>query len=311
MSHMNEAFRKLSSWIGIPAVCVASTLSIPQAQAQTLQNPYWFPLANSDCPLRGPEKATGLVIWSHGRVLVGEDSTAPTPPYIQTLCANGWDTVRFNRLGVGDNLTDSPPVLIKKIHKYKEQGYQQIILAGQSYGSFESLIAAGPQIDTQSDINAVIAVAPAAFGTNKDGSSQLNATRLYEALEKVSGTKIMLFFFHGDIFDPGGRGPKSNEILARRSTASVVVDRPAGFETHWAANEQSFARYYGPCIVSFVSNRSFDDNNRSFDAYKDCPPSGLSAYENTKPPTPPSGHPVATASNRASSGTASAMTGPR
>ena len=38
----------------------------------------------------------------------------------------------------------------------------------------------------------------------------------------------MLFFFHGDDFDPGGRGgTASRAILSKRSIGFAVVDQPA------------------------------------------------------------------------------------
>src|SRR5215471_9601910 len=57
--------------------------------------------------LLGPERATGVIVWNHGRSLLVEDSESPTPPFLRTLRAAGWDVLRFNRPREGDTLTDS------------------------------------------------------------------------------------------------------------------------------------------------------------------------------------------------------------
>jgi hypothetical protein len=52
----------------------------------------------------------------------------------------------------------------------------------------------------------------------------LNATRLYPLLERIQTAKVVLFFFHGDDFDPGGRGDGSRNALARRGVPFAVFD---------------------------------------------------------------------------------------
>jgi len=52
--------------------------------------------------------------------------------------------------------------------------------------------------------------------------------------------RVALFFFDGDIFDPGGGAPIADEILDARGLAHLVVDRPAGLLTHWASITPAF-----------------------------------------------------------------------
>lgn len=68
----------------------------------------------------------------------------------------------------------------------------------------------------------------------------------------------MLFYFHGDEFDPGGRGERSRDILAERHLDFVVIDQPPQLATHWAAATQRFARLYGDCIVAFLKADHFE-----------------------------------------------------
>jgi pimeloyl-ACP methyl ester carboxylesterase len=132
----------------------------------------------------------------------------------------------------------------------KARGYRTVVLAGQSYGAFMSLMAA----DISNDVNAVIAVAPAAFGPVRENSRMgaLNASRLYPLLEHVRRANIMLFYFRDDIYDPGGRGPRSEQILSERERAHLVVDQPTGLATHWAGSTKEFGTRFGSCIVDFA-----------------------------------------------------------
>ena len=151
--------------------------------------------------LLGPQRAAGVIVWSHGRSVDAEDWKSPTPPYLRVLRAAGWDVLRFDRLRQDDTLGGSSRALAGLATRLKHQGYRRIVLAGQSFGAFLALMAA----DDTDDVDAVVATAPAAFGDFEDyyDSWRLNATRLFPLLERVRRARVMLFFFHGDDFDPG------------------------------------------------------------------------------------------------------------
>jgi pimeloyl-ACP methyl ester carboxylesterase len=200
----------------------------------------------------GPGNAKGAVVWSHGRSINTEDSKSPTPAYLQVLRDDGWDVMRFDRLSRGDTLSASTALLAEHTAALKQKGYKQVILAGQSFGAFLSLMAA----DASPDVDAVIATAPAAYGSFDDfyESWRLNATRLYPLLERVKRARVMVFYFHGDNFDPGGRGERSRQILAERRLGYAVIDQPAFLTSHWAASTGLFLRRFGDCIRDFANN---------------------------------------------------------
>src|SRR6476661_5665645 len=205
-------------------------------------------------PALGPGGAKGVAVWSHGRSLNAEDSQSPTPAYLHALRDAGWDVMRFDRLSRGDTLSDSTRRLVEYAGELKHQGYKQVLLAGQSFGAFLALMAA----DASTDVDAVVATAPAAYGSLDDfyESWRLNATRLYPLLEKVKRARVMVFYFHGDDFDPGGRGEQSKQILSGRGVGYSVVDQPANLTTHWAASSGLFLRLFGSCIRDFANNAS-------------------------------------------------------
>lgn len=212
--------------------------------------PLWLAPANPGTAMLGPTRAAGAVIWSHGRSVDSEDSTAPTPPYMALLQAGGWDTYRFNRMRVADTLSNSAIGLVQEVHRLKAEGYRQVAITGQSFGGFIALIAA----DESDAIDSVIVTAPAAYGSFSDfyESWRNNATKLYPLLQQVRHARVMAFYFHGDDFDPGGRGDRSRAILAARGLPHVIVDQPPLLTTHWAASTPQFAKLYGGCVLGFL-----------------------------------------------------------
>jgi pimeloyl-ACP methyl ester carboxylesterase len=232
-------------------LCVAATalaclaLSPDTARAQFRLDP-----ASPGETVLGPKSAQGVVVWSHGRSVTSEDSLSPTPSYIGVLHQAGWDTFRFNRMRDGDTLPDSSRELVARVAQLKQQGYRRIVLAGQSYGAFLSLMAA----DVSDDVYAVVATSPAAYGSFTDfyQSWEANATQLYPLLASVRRARVMLFYFHGDDFDPGGRGEHSKAILAAHNIDNLVVDQPPQLTGHWAASTGLFVRRFGACIRAFI-----------------------------------------------------------
>ena len=200
----------------------------------------------------GADHAKGVVVWSHGRSINAEDYKSPTPVYLQALRDDGWDVMRFDRPSRSDTLTSSTSRLIDYAAALKRKGYKQVVLAGQSFGGFLSLMAA----DGSADVDAVIATAPAAYGNFDDfyDSWRLNATKLYPLLEHIKRARIMVFYFHNDDFDPGGRGERSRQILSQRRLGYAVVDQPAYLTTHWAASSGLFLRRFGACIRRFADD---------------------------------------------------------
>lgn len=200
--------------------------------------------------LLGPDRAMGVVVWNHGRSITVEDAESPTPPYLRILRDSGWDVLRLNRQRDGDTLTASTRRLVEQVGQLKQKGYRRIVLAGQSFGAFLALMAA----DASEDVDAVVATSPAAFGSFDEfyDSWRLNATRLYPLLERVKRARVMLFYFHGDDFDPGGRGERSRAILSARQIGFSVVDQPAFLSGHWASSTGLFLRRFGNCIRDFV-----------------------------------------------------------
>jgi pimeloyl-ACP methyl ester carboxylesterase len=235
--------------------------------------------------LIGPRQATGAVIYSHGRSIDSEDSLSPTPPYLTVLQRAGWDVLRLNRMRAEDNLNDSTRELAARAAQLKRMGYRKVALVGQSFGAFLSLMAA----DRSDDVNAVVATAPAAFGDFEDfyGSWRLNATRLYPLLEDIKRARVMLFYFHDDDFDPGGRGDRSRAILAQRGLGWAVIDQPPYMTGHWASTTGMFMRRYGDCVLDFAQASGLKGEMRCRPQWGEAPSRDLRVPANLIEAAPP------------------------
>src|SRR5205085_3143836 len=229
------------------------------------------PAFNQD--LAGPDRAIGAVVWNHGRSINTEDSDSPTPPYLRVLRDAGWDVLRFNRPRDGDTLTASTRRLVELAGQLKRKGYRRLVLAGQSFGAFLALMAA----DASEDVDAIVATAPAAFGNFDEfyDSWRLNATRLYPLLERIKRARVMLFYFHGDDFEPGGRGEHSREILAGRQIGYSIIDQPAFLAGHWASSTGLFLRRFGGCIRDFLDADKIEGERVCEPAWGESPSSEM------------------------------------
>jgi dienelactone hydrolase len=174
------------------------------------------------------------------------------PFYLDRLREAGWDVFRLERDWSSDNLALSPAALRDNVSAVYQQGYRKVVLAGQSYGAWISLLvaASGPPI------HAVIATAPAAFGRYPDSRVyRKNAEELYPILDRIRETRVMLFMFEGDSYDTGDRGIPAHAILEHNHVDNEVIAYPRGWYGHGAANWNGFATRFGPCIIRFIDPR--------------------------------------------------------
>jgi alpha-beta hydrolase superfamily lysophospholipase len=154
----------------IAAVIAAAALLLEMSAAQAQLVPAQLVPTQDAASLVGAKRAQGAVIWSHGRSLEQEASLDPTPEYIGAFRAAGWDTFRPNRPSITDTLTESAAALAVEAEAWKHRGYRRVVLAGQSFGAFISLIAAG-----HSDaVDTVIGTAPAASWQRPERSYRLH-----------------------------------------------------------------------------------------------------------------------------------------
>jgi pimeloyl-ACP methyl ester carboxylesterase len=239
----------------LPALCRWLAFVIVLAVAGPAAAQYSFLPGYPDQPLRGPAAAKGAVIWSHGKARLADESNGPIDPYTAVLREAGWDIFRLNRAGMGDREYDSARELGSSVERLHKEGYAKVVLVGQSFGAWTSVRVAG----MRADIHAVVLTAPAAYGTWDMSSERMgaanfqrNADYLYDMVENVKPTRVLVFFFARDDFDPGGRGPRVDKILSDHHILHKVIDQPPDLFGHGSARSRLFTQRYGKCIADFI-----------------------------------------------------------
>jgi pimeloyl-ACP methyl ester carboxylesterase len=203
--------------------------------------PYWS--------IRGPQLATGLIVWSHG-YLAGKNSTESAPqPWIGRFTHLGYDLYRFDREWISDWAGDATS-LTAAVSKARQMGYRRVLLAGQSAGAWVSLAA----LQRGAAVDGVISISAAHHG---EVTKMRDTTRarsewqhLIESLKP--GPKVVLVNFADDAYDVGGRMGDARSAFAKSGVDAVIVDDPSGFKGHGAGSDFAFARKFGPCIQAFI-----------------------------------------------------------
>jgi dienelactone hydrolase len=233
--------RRLIAALSLVAVLLAAPVG---AQTQLVAG---YP----DRLARGPAAAAGAVIYSHG--LASDTEAAGESPFVvDALQEGGWDVFRLQRQRAGDTLESATAALTGAMQRLRGQGYERLVLVGHSFGAWISLAVARPE---NGPVDAVIALAPAAFGRRDEAEIwPHNAAALYPLVEAVAAKRIVVFLFEGDAYEPGGRGDALREIFQRRELNAAVVERPFGLMGHEAGLTRGFASRFGPCIRDFIDN---------------------------------------------------------
>ena len=201
-------------------------------------------------PIQGPQRASGILIWSHG-VLPGDDNTRfPPQGWVNRFRDQGYDIYKFDRRWPDYNADLSR--LRQAVGAARETGYRHVILAGQSVGAWMSLEAAA----RGAPVDGVLAAAPARFGDYLGSQSrQQNRDVLVPVIEALTQRDLnaVVMFFSGDPFDPGGRSERVRDVLAHAVRArTLLIDGAVGVSGHAGAASARFVTDYGECLRDFV-----------------------------------------------------------
>jgi pimeloyl-ACP methyl ester carboxylesterase len=197
----------------------------------------------------GPQKASGLIVWSHGYFL-GVDATATAPQgQVAYFTKHGYDLYRFDRQYIRDWPGDATQ-LVEDVRHAKSMGYRRVVLAGQSAGAWVSVAATyrGAPVD------GVISAAPAHHGEVKNMSDVSRARSEWQQIVRgiKPGPRLVVIFFKDDSYDVGGRDADATSAFAASGVQSIVISQPEGFSGHQGANSSAFPAKYGACIYGFI-----------------------------------------------------------
>jgi len=219
---------------------------------------YWTVDGYKEYPPVGPEKAKGIVLWSHGVRGRQASYQYPPAPVVELLAKDGWDVVKINRNPIyEDGWLNSGLKHVRDVAaraaKAKADGYRVVMVGGESYGGAIAIEASArePKID------AVFALVP---GQGSDAGNIGNTreyenltAELIESIEDAKAAKIVVAIAEGDHLHPFEvRGPKLRTVLMKKKSF-VLFDEAMPIKGHGAGNTRQFAAWYGPCLVGYFA----------------------------------------------------------
>ena len=204
----------------------------------------------------GPRAAEGVVVWSHGFGGAQADHRRrAVPGTLAMLNDAGFDILRFDRDPAEDHLAVALTTLTRALPLLRQAGYRRIVLAGQSRGAWQSMLAAAERPEL---VHAVLAFAPAAHGEtslpNNHGAAIEDFRRLLAGLP-ASGPRLGVAVFDRDPFDPdpAARAAAAAEAAASRRAPTLALHPQPPLEGHNAGNDWRFTRGHAPCLLTLVT----------------------------------------------------------
>lgn len=203
----------------------------------------------------GPAAAEGAVVWSHGYGGPAADHRRRNAPGIMAVLNDaGWDILRFDRDPAEDHLSATLSALVRALPLLREAGYRRIVLAGQSRGGWQSVMAAAERPEL---VHAVLAFAPAAHGEaarpNNHAAAAEDFARLLAGLPE-GGPRLGVALFEGDPYDPdpAGRGVRVAEAATGRQAPTLAIFPQGAPRGHAGAFDWRFTRLFAPCLLTLV-----------------------------------------------------------
>lgn len=248
----------------IRRVCVALALMISPAVAQPYSGPpdgadYWTVPAYKDFPLKGPQAARGVVLWSHGVYRREAQYQYPPNLVVRRFATAGWDVVKVQRNPRNERGWIPTGIrhvadLTERANKAKAEGYKLVIAAGQSYGGAISIEAAG----RTTAIDGVLAMAPGHGSDAANGSTARMfdglTDQLIEAIKRSKTPRLVVMIAENDIYHPFEvRGPKLRAALTSHGMPFVLFDETMPLKGHGAGATTQFDQWYGACVVRFLT----------------------------------------------------------
>ena len=229
---------------------------------------FWQVPAYKDVELLGPEKAKGIVLYSHGQAGAKTPSwTWPPASLIRLHFADaGYDVIKVQRNKpcegywkdmAGKTIGD----FVSRIQEAKDQGYRTIIAAGASVGAAVALEASGktPHID------AVLAIALSHqrfFCRNKKTFRKpmirFHKKAMRTAIKNSKTKRIMITLLTNDHCIGHSFTPTVTKALAAKKRISHLYfdESTPRFKGHLAASSRPFPDAYGGCIRAFATDEN-------------------------------------------------------
>lgn len=235
---------------------------------------YWLEYGFCDQPVKGPAAAKGLILLNHGVNRDLPQYQFPVPPVVARLVRDGWDVVKLNRNNLYESCRNSSGTalncwtagtkhvdeLIARARQAQGQGYQRLIVAGQSFGG---AIAVEANARAPGLFYAVLATAPGHGSDAPTGGSSSTSGAYYtldkQILDSLAGQKngrIVVAFSPYDHYHPNRDSdpiwPKARQVLQGTGRPFVLLGEGSPINGHGAGTTPQFDAWFGDCIGRFL-----------------------------------------------------------
>lgn len=200
----------------------------------------------------GPDQARGVLVFAHGR---GRGDSRGGQPQGWTRHFNnaGYDVWRFDRHPNTDEPVRVAGLLASDLAELRRRGYRHIVMAGQSRGGWNSLMA----LDTPGLVDVAIAFAPGAHGETGSPNHRRALDDLRAIAAAAAGAptvRLAVMVFRDDPYDPA---PDARALIFRelgaRAGAFLFLDRPEQPTGHGAGASSTFNDRFGACLFRFAT----------------------------------------------------------
>ncbi|MDO9710431.1 hypothetical protein [Paracraurococcus lichenis] len=258
-----RALELCASWGGSGCKLYARDLSVvwpgresapPAAALKPVRSgPGWSLVPDDRFFWQGPGQARGAYVWAHGRAAGGQDSRGSQPqPHVRVFNNAGYDVLRFDRDPATDETDAAAEWLHSALRTLRAQGYQKVIVGGQSRGGWNALQA----LDAPGLVDGVVAIAPAAHGARGSPAWAWALEDLMRVLTaaRSPAARVVVANFAKDEFDPDPdrRAALFRTLNAPRVGGLLFLDRPPEVSGHGGGAESGFTLRYGACLLAFV-----------------------------------------------------------
>lgn len=197
----------------------------------------------------GPERARGVLVWAHGFAGRSVDIRGGQPQgWTRHFNNAGYDIWRFDRHPNTDDAHRAAGWLSADLIELRRRGYRHVVMAGQSRGGWNTLMA----LDTPGLADVHIAIAP---GVNADPLRLLDDLRtVIASAVGAPRARLAIVNFRDDRIDsdPERRGMLFRELGARAS-AFLFIDRPEQPTGHGGGATTTFNDRFGACLLRFAT----------------------------------------------------------
>ncbi len=224
-------------------------IALPQPPARLFGDSDFALLPDPRFFWHGPARATGVLVWAHGKSGGGQDLRNEQPqPFVRAFNNAGYDVVRYDRAPGADYAEAAAGFLRHGLVWLRQSGWRAVVMAGQSRGAWNSL----QMLDEPGLVDAVIAISPANFASQATQEAELD--RILRNARSPAARAVVVEF-RGDAYVPDmpRRIAELHDLAPPNVAAVLVIDEPDGINGHGGGSTNDFSRRYGRCLLRFVT----------------------------------------------------------